>query len=471
MAVFANSSRGHLAVDMTLLNELYEEIERRPPALEARKLIIQLCMEAGWIDTARDATRDLLALDPYDEDALGWADMLYEDKSTQSHSQNIPAPSEPISRPPSASVPVHVGGPQPELVQGYEGLAARKANLFQDNDSARDLAKPYEPQALEKEKRGKGISFMNVLGSIFSFGKKKEAAVSSRPKMHIQNLTNITDRVNSVVRASQLASFQSVARAMEKNPARAVDIAVGDLEEQARSLRSQLDYHDNDAVREALVRRVGRVSSALQAGMERQASMALMHVEHELLHRTYVCDETMYGDKVADIPRARFLVTEDGYPWDMEELAKAIKSNGGVMRNPLSHQMFTTEDIRMILQHPLGKGLAALGVEQGELSKGVRPKTIEELEKLSAVLLVDMSGDQMESRHALDHFLGYVATLPESEQKALNELRVPAKDSHTGQGFDATIGEAIRDAKANVVCIHKIGDFLEQAVRHLSPGS
>lgn len=151
----------------------------------------------------------------------------------------------------------------------------------------------------------------------------------------------------------------------------------------------------------------------------------------------------------------------------MEELAQAIQSNGGVMRNPLSRQMFTTEDIRMILQHPLGKNLAALGVEQGKLSKGVRPKTIEELEKMSVVLLADMSEDQMESRHVLDHFLGYVATLPESEQRALDKLRVPAKDSHTGQAFDTTIGEAVRDAKANVVCIHKIGDFLQQAARHL----
>ncbi|KAE9370617.1 hypothetical protein N431DRAFT_344475 [Stipitochalara longipes BDJ] len=428
MATFASSSRGPPTIDMTLLNDLYEEIENRPPALEARRLLIQQCMEAGWVDAARDAISGLLALDPYDEEAHGWADILSAE-STQSQTQNVPTPL--ISRPPPPSVPDDIEAAQRELVHGYEALRIRAAKLLRENYL-------------------------------------KEDAISTRFDMHIQNLTDITDgRISSVVRVRQPGSAQSIARAMEKNPERAVDIAIGDLEDMARWLRSQPGHLDNDAVREALVKRVGMVSSALSDGMKRHASLALMHVEHELLHRTYVCDETMYGDKVADIPRARFLTTEDGYPWDMEELAQAIQSGSGIMRNPLSRQMFTTEDIRMILQHPLGKGLAALGVEQGKLSKGVRPKTIEELEKMSVVLLADMSEDQMASRHVLDHFLGYVATLPESEQKALNKLRVPAKDSHTGQAFDTTIGEAVRDAKANVVCIHKIGDFLQQAARHL----
>lgn len=89
---------------------------------------------------------------------------------------------------------------------------------------------------------------------------------------------------------------------------------MGDLEAMARWLRSQ-DALDNDGVREALVKRLGLVSSALPDGMKRHAALALMHVEHELLRRTYVCDETMYGDKVVDIPRARFLLTEYNYGW------------------------------------------------------------------------------------------------------------------------------------------------------------
>jgi hypothetical protein len=454
---------------MTLLNDLYDEIERNHPALEARRLLIQQCMDAGWVDAARDAIRAYLNLDPYDEEILSMEEILFEDDPTRSQSHHIPTPADPPPRPPPPSVPGDIEEAQLELLRGYNALRTKAAKLLRETCLVRDLAKQHEPQVPVPKKTGKGISPMNLLkNQLFSVAKKNEASISPRFEVHIQNLTDITDgRISSVVRVRQPGSAQAVARAMEKNPERAVDIAIGDLEDMARWLRSQSGSPDNDAVREALVKRVGMLSSALSNGMKRDASLALMHVEHELLHRTYVCEETMYGDKVADIPRTRFLATEDGYPWDMEELAQAIQSNGGVMRNPLSRQMFTTEDIRTILQHPLGKGLAALGVEQGKLSKGVRPKTIEELEKMSAVLLADMSEDQMESRHVLDQFLGYVATLPGSEQKALDKLRVPAKDSHTGQAFDTTIGEAVRDAKANVVCMHKIGDFLQQAARHL----
>jgi len=57
--------------------------------------------------------------------------------------------------------------------------------------------------------------------------------------------------------------------------------------------------------------------------------------------------------------------------------------------------------------------------------------------------------------------------VPEVEQNALNGLRCPAKDSHTSQPYDTTIGEAVRDAKGNRVCFHKTGDFIKQAAQHL----
>jgi hypothetical protein len=151
----------------------------------------------------------------------------------------------------------------------------------------------------------------------------------------------------------------------------------------------------------------------------------------------------------------------------MEELAGAIYSNGGVMRNPLSRQMFTTNDVRAIILHPFGKRLAAMQVEQSKLKQGVRPKTIEQLDKMAAVLLADQSSDQMESRHVMDEFATYLATLPLSEQKSLDELRVPATDSHTGLPFDTSIGEAVRDAQGNRVCFHKTGDLIRQAVLFL----
>jgi len=63
--------------------------------------------------------------------------------------------------------------------------------------------------------------------------------------------------------------------------------------------------------------------------------------------------------------------------------------------------------------------------------------------------------------------------VPEAEQKAINELRCPAKDSHTGQSYDFSIGQAVRDAKGNRVCFHKTGDFIKQAAVYLrmNPGT
>ena len=57
--------------------------------------------------------------------------------------------------------------------------------------------------------------------------------------------------------------------------------------------------------------------------------------------------------------------------------------------------------------------------------------------------------------------------VPDLEQKAIDGLKCPAKDSHTGQSYDFSIGESVRDAKGNRVCFHKTGDFIKQAAAHL----
>ena len=354
-----------------------------------------------------------------------------------------------------------------QLYQDYEALRSRAKKLLRETTLLRDLTE----QHVESTAISNSSSVMNVLGSIFSINRKKDESITSRFEKHIPDLVALANgRVSTVVRVRQPGSVRSVARTMEGKPDEAVDIAVTDLEDMARWLASpatQSSPLDNDAVREALVKRVQTLVATLSDELKPHASTALMHIEHEVLRRTYVCKETMYGDPVADIPRSHFLVTEDGYPWDMEELAGAISSNGGVMRNPLSRQLFSTKDVRAIVSHPLGKRLAAMQVEQSKLKQGVRPKTIEQLDKMAAVLLADQSSDQMQSRHVVDEFATYMATLPFPEQKALDELRVPATDSHTGLPFDTSIGEAVRDAQGNRVCFHKTGDLIRQAVSHL----
>jgi hypothetical protein len=129
--------------------------------------------------------------------------------------------------------------------------------------------------------------------------------------------------------------------------------------------------------------------------------------------------------------------------------------------------MFSSEDVEAIVKHPLGGILAAAQVEQKSLANGIRQSTITKLENLSAALLADQSTDQAPTRLALDVFMQYTATLPKNEKDAIDKLRVPAVDSHTGQKFDGSIGETLRDAISNKTCAHKAGDLVGQAAKYL----
>lgn len=440
-AMRAHAASSSTDVDMVLINDLYEEIENRPPAIEARRLLIQHCLTAGWDDAARDAVQALLRLAPTDYEAKAWAIALNIDETTKITS--------PLKEQPEDFFPAI-----------HEDTEMAKVELFQG----------YEKLRLDAKRLRNEVALLRSLASEVRDDSSSTTILSKRLDTHWQNLNKLSSgRVSTVLRVQQLRSTRAVARDMESNPGNAMNIALNDLEDFALWLRSpaQPKTIDDDGLREALVKRVRIIASTLPEALRPEATTAQMHAEHEIVRRTYVNDETMYGDAIPDIPRANFLVTDDGYAWDMEELVQAITSAKGVMRNPLSKQMFTTNDIKSIVNHPLGRGLRALQIEQSKLSKGVRPKTIEEMEKMANVLLADMSEDQLVSRNAVDAFLAYVATLPDGEQKALEELRVPAKDSHTGQGFDCSISEAVLDAKGNRVCFHKTGDFLRQAASHL----
>jgi hypothetical protein len=465
MTTFASSSASVPDIDMSILSDLYEQIEQNPPALEARIILIQQYTEAEWFDSARGAIQALLSIDPFNNEAILLSEVVSERERETGKTKPIPTPT-PSPRTPIAKVQLNEDLEQVklELQLGYEALRTHAEKLLRESRLIRDLADKNAGSNSASPFKGKGISFP------FSNGpEKQDNAFLARFDAHIVNLTALSSgRVSSVIRVRQPSGARTIAREMESSPLKAVDIAVADLDSMARWLRSTDSSISGDELRDVLVKRVQALSTALPEDMKVHATTALMHAEHEVLQRKYLYgDETMLGDPVSEIPRARFWVTEDGYPWDMDELASAIASNGGVMRNPLSRQMFSVNDIRAIVQHPLGKRLAALEMEQKSLSQGVRPKTIDEIEKMATVLLADMSEDQMESRHVVDAFLAYTATLPASEQKALDDLRVPAKDSHTGQGFDTSVGEAVRDASGNRVCFHKTGDFLKQAASHL----
>jgi hypothetical protein len=438
MAQPLNNGSISTAPDMALINELYDAIEQHPPAIEARKLLVQHYLLVGWTDAANDAITELLKLASKDD--------LTKISSSASTANTLQAE-------PRASTPTTTYKPILPL------------HIDDSQSASQEFAKDYG--AL----RERAKKLQNELRLVSNLPLQHENALIFEKLTH--DINALADgHIRLAVRVRQPGSVKLVARKMEGKPHQALEIAISDLTDMANWLRladSQQPTLDNDAVREALAKRVRALIAALPAELQDHASSALMHVEHEILRREYVCKETMIGgDPIADIPRANFWVSEDGYAWDMEELAQAIKSNDGVMRNPLSKQMFTPNDVRAIIKHPLGKGLAALQIEQSKLSKGVRPATVKRLAELAKVLGADMSDDQMASRHAIDDFLAYVATLPDTEQKSIDKLRVPAKDSHTGLPFDSTIGEAVRDAKGNRVCIHKTAEFIGQAARHLA---
>lgn len=438
---------------MALIDSLLDVIDRDPLAIEPRVLLLGQWINAGQLGAAEDTARELLRVDPMNATAQSFLDSRQRSgvepalqpngETTISRRPAVSSRKTEVRAPPRAGSLPRTSEQrtvmESELSEGYKALRARARFLLKESCLVQDL--------------------------------QQRERIATEHNNHNENLKALADgQISMVVSAPQPCSARAVARAIEADPSRAVDIACTDFADVIRWRRSLTPDISNDTLREALVKRSIVISAALPSTLAQIPSTALMHTEHEQLDRTYVNDQTMLMDPVAEIPRSNFWVSEDGYAWDMDELAQSIASNSGIMRNPLSHSLFTPSDVRSIIAHPLGRGLGleALALEQSALSRGVRPSTITALSSLSAVLLQDEAEDQLESRRALDDFMRYIATLPEEEQRAIDALRVPAVDSHTGQQFDCSIGEAVRDGKANKICMHKTGDLIGQAARWLS---
>jgi hypothetical protein len=453
--------------DMILIGELLEEMQRRPPAIAASKLLVEHYISCGWLEAAKDIIIKLKRSAPSDEEVLRLAAIV--DRKPEPPALETPRRSMKISKSSDMATP--------ELPKS--NIARPRLHLNGDLESAQaDLTKGYVSL------RSKAKFLLTDLLHLQSL-QKKNGFPQSKNTAQIQAIVEGKE-VDKPGRVGPPASTRGVARTIQATPNKAGELCIIDLENTMRWIREphgRLSAANDDTIRDALVKRMHALESALPEELKIHCELALMHVVHENLAKNYANDETMLGDLVKDIPRKNFYVTEDNYAWDMDELVQAITANGGVMRNPLSRQMFTPKDVRGILLHPQGKSLAALQVQQHEMSKGVRPDTIEHMEKLANILLDDQSSDQLTSRHAIDEFLAYIATcksastdlfvssltvpVPELEQKAIDGLRCPAKDSHTGQSYDFSIGEAVRDAKGNRVCFHKTGDFIKQAAAHL----
>lgn len=271
------------------------------------------------------------------------------------------------------------------------------------------------------------------------------------------NLQAISDgRVSSAVSVVQLVSVREIAREIMKLPRKCQELIVEDFEILVHWARGQDPPLGPDAIRDRLVKRKTLLEAALPGSMQKFSAAALTQIEREHLQKGYVNSQTMLLDKIENIPKENFFASEDNYAWDMEELADAITASGGVMRNPMSKELFSKSDVRMILAHPLGKRLKLLEEEQSRMKKGVRPATINWIEKLGRIMVAEEAIDAAPSRAAMDEFLAFVATIPETEQKTINSLKIEARDGFSGQAFDYTIGDSVSDAKANTTCFHKV---------------
>ncbi|KAH7411862.1 hypothetical protein DE146DRAFT_751013 [Phaeosphaeria sp. MPI-PUGE-AT-0046c] len=461
MATTTGSS-GSGEPDMALIGELLEEISRSPPAVGARKLLVEHYIAVGWLEAATENAKSLMSFAPYDPEVAQFLQLL----------QRKPDPPAPEKRP--VATPSAVKQRMWDPVTGrYTKAISLKVAHTGSQVSTPVLGRDLEParQELTQGYQALRTKAKFVLTDLLNLQKlqKKAGLPTSNSIAKIRGLAE-GGKGSPIAGSGPPGSARSVVRTIRDSQADAASIANNDLEHTmnwTRSPHGRPSGADNDAVRDVLVKRIEAVGSSLPDELRIHYEVALMHLEHEHLQRNYVNTETMLGDEVKDIPRDNFYATEDNYAWDMDELVQAVKANSGVFRNPLSKEMFTPKDVKGILLHPLGKSLAALGVEQHQMSKGIRKETILQMENLSRILLEDQSADTIPSRAAVDEFLTYVATLPELEQKAIEHLKCPAQDSHTGQSYDFSIGEAVRDAKGNRVCFHKTGDFIKQAAAHL----
>ncbi|MCJ1450777.1 hypothetical protein MMC28_001111 [Mycoblastus sanguinarius] len=456
--------------DLALISELLEITERSPPAQEARLVLMQTYAICGWHDMAKEEARRVLEIDPSVKEAHT---CLKDPCKVRLRGGNGAAKTKPTGTDTKFKAK-RGNATKPQWQRAH-------APIWQPN-----LLPITSPSASLQELEDGYIALLKSSEILSSEMKLLKTLTIPDCEDQILDLAAIAKgKVSSVVRAKPLEGVKVVAEAIvadSKNGGQnGLNAAVKDLEDLAWWLRNSGDTttysgkgksrstgnDDQDEIRDELVKRVKALKALLPRPLQALADLAMIHAEHELLHRKYVNDETMSFDAISDIPRANFWTSEDGYAWDMEELAGAITSAKGVMRNPLSKQMFTRADIRAIIRHPLGKGLQALQVEQSKLKQGVRPQTIDKLDTLAKVLLGDTTENGKPSHSAVETFVSYLETLPSSEQKAIEGLKVPAKDSHTGISFDTTIGESIKDVQGNRVCNHKTGDFLAQAVKYL----
>jgi hypothetical protein len=432
-----------------LISDLWDTIAGSPSNISARVLLMHQYVQLGWKSEAEGIADEILRLSPRNSDARQVKYGSLSANTTQQQNTNSTQNSRSHQRD-QQQVKKRAKGKR-GLIRAPNSEAERSA---MESSFVKGI-KEVQQIAEELHEDVEAVSRLLESHDRSDFWKEK-----------IGDIRALADgRFSAVVDGDAPCSVRELARSIQSQPEYALDIATDDFVNIVVWLRQ--DDVSSDTIRDRLVKRVRALEATLPKELQPVAELGLMHAEHESMDKTYMNEETMLGDMVADIPRNHFWVSQDGYAWDMSELVDCLVAQSGIMRNPLSRDMFSAEDVESIIDHPLGKKLAAAQVEQQTLANGVRGATIAQMETLSAELLADQTADQAPSRLALDVFMQYVATLPKAEREAIDKLRVPAVDSHTGQQFDSSVGETVRDAIGNRTCAHKAGDLVGQAALFL----
>ncbi|KAF1979097.1 hypothetical protein BU23DRAFT_523658 [Bimuria novae-zelandiae CBS 107.79] len=432
------------APDLTLIAELSDEIERHPPAVCAKTLLVHHYLSIGWIGAAADLVKELQRDASHDTEIVRLAEVVKQSAETR------------VAKKSKANTAVTSSKPGEKAARRTPAFRKMASELVDGHQSLREKAKDLFGNLLplQAEQRKLGLPTSGVSVSLKAF---------------------IEGRNVPKVSAGPPSKVHAVMRAILSIPEKAVDLVILDFENVILWLRGIFMLNapngaSEDEIREILVKRTRAIQKGLPESLKPHCELGFMHTEHENLHHKYANDAlgTMVLNRpLKEIPREDFYVTEDNYAWEISELTTAIRAGDGVMRNPLSKEMFTLKDIRGILRHPRGKALEALAIAQEEMSQGVRDDTITRMGKLAEIMLAEREQDQKKSRKAYDEFQAYIATLPEREQKTIEAYRCPAYDEYARKAYDDTIGQTLKDFHAGILCVHKAGDFLRQAAVHL----
>lgn len=292
----------------SLLDELLEALDSDPNNVEAKRMLIDQYRNLGWEDAAADLTREVEGRPPWP-------------------SRKGNGASDATPPPPYVAMDMGDAGNQvwsvEQLKEGYVALRSEAEALLEEmvifqqlapdmdcGQDMADLAALCEGRMFSVARRTveKGFYCSTAMGSPAVTGKGKKPA-----RKPVANSTSAVAGVQNGY-GGVPASVSAVATAVRSDRGGALETVIKDFEDVVRWQRTLGTTVDDEQVRATLRKRVVALRSALPKELAHLSSDALMHIEHELLKKTYNNTETMLGDPVSDIPRANFWVSKTTTP-------------------------------------------------------------------------------------------------------------------------------------------------------------